>query len=115
VIVVGPAPDWKQALPRTLVALHEVTGQPSPRRTRYGLAPGAPALDAAMRATVEAAHAGTYFSAWAALCDASGCLTRIGNDPDALTTWDYGHLTTPGARYLARKLAHASGDFGLAN
>jgi len=37
------------------------------------------------------------------LCNAEGCLTLVPQSAD-LTTWDYGHLTTPGAELVARYL-----------
>ena len=43
-------------------------------------------------------------SAIDAFCDDGGCLTRVNEDPASLTAWDYGHLTTPGAAYLAGHL-----------
>jgi peptidoglycan/LPS O-acetylase OafA/YrhL len=113
VVVIGPAPEWKQPLPKTLVTQHQATGKPVPGRTRQGLRPGLAALDARLRTAV-VANGGEYLSSRAVLCNARGCLTRIGHDPANLTTWDYGHLTTVAARYLAKHLAHDSGDFGLA-
>jgi len=63
---------------------------------------------------VVVANGGEYLSARKVFCNADGCLTRIGDDPANLTTWDYGHLTTVAARYLASRLADDTGDFGLA-
>jgi peptidoglycan/LPS O-acetylase OafA/YrhL len=111
VIVMGPAPDWKTGLPATLVALHESTGASVPLRTKFGLSPYVAEVDANMRAVIAADKEAFYFSTWSALCDSDGCLTRIGSNPDDLTAFDYGHLTTPGARYLAAKLATATNDF----
>ena len=113
VVVIGPAPAWKLPLPKTLVMLNRDTGQAFPQRTRYGLKPGLADLEGALRATVQTSGA-TYLSARNVLCNTDGCLTRIGSNPDNLTSWDYGHLTTVAARYLSDHLARASDDFGLA-
>jgi peptidoglycan/LPS O-acetylase OafA/YrhL len=113
VIVIGPAPEWQQALPKTLVYQHQATGGAVPRRLAQGLVPGGVELDAKVRAAV-VANGGRYLSARQVLCNVHGCLTRIGEDPADLTTWDYGHLTTAGARFLAARLAAESEDFGLA-
>ncbi len=113
VIVIGPAPIWDPGLPKVLVGLRVLNGLPVPRRTTAGLLPYVPSLDAQMSAAIARDQQVFYFSAWRALCDRNGCLARIGNNPDDLTSWDYGHLTTPGARYLATKLAVATNNFGL--
>jgi peptidoglycan/LPS O-acetylase OafA/YrhL len=104
VIVVGPAPQWRKALPENLIDLYQLTGAPSPVRTRFGLVEGTAVIDASMRDAMEAAAGARYFSAFSAMCDQDGCLTRTGTRPSELTTWDYGHLTTAGARYVARAL-----------
>lgn len=111
VIVMGPAPHWRKALPANLIDLNKETGSPPPRRTAFGLTPGPGEIDASLRAAIGEAPGVRYFSVLSALCDTDGCLTRIGNDPDSLVSWDYGHLTTPGATYVANALARASHGF----
>lgn len=108
VIVVGPAPQWRKDLPENLIDLYQFNGAPSPARTRFGLVPGTADIDAEMRTAIEAADDAHYFSVFSALCDQGGCLTRIGTDPSALTSWDYGHLTTPGAKFVARALERST-------
>jgi hypothetical protein len=67
--------------------------------------------DSALRRELPASTGATYFSALEAMCDAAGCLTTINGRADGLTSWDDGHLTTPGAVYLAGKLAESVGGF----
>jgi hypothetical protein len=38
-------------------------------------------------------------------------MTYLGNDPDVLTSWDYGHLTTPAATVVAQAIADATDGF----
>ena len=105
ILIIGPAPQWNDDLPRLLVIaarrdrLHRVPG-----RTSFGLDPLAHEVDEALDKLFGARKDVTYFSAWKAFCTAEGCLTRVSDDPDGLTTWDYGHLTTPAAEYLVQRL-----------
>jgi peptidoglycan/LPS O-acetylase OafA/YrhL len=95
VVVVGPAPAWEETLPR--IVLNASVGGELPRRTRHGLNPVIEPIDGAMARIRDA----DYVSAWRALCDADGCLTHV---EGGLVSWDYGHLTTPGATFLAKQL-----------
>ena len=105
IVVLGPAAQWREKLPQNLLRLyHAAAYRQAPVRTRFGLEPSAAILDRSLATALAGRPGVRYFSTYGALCDAAGCLTRIGNDPQALTTWDYGHLTTPGATYVARRL-----------
>ena len=76
-----------------------------PARTRYRLDdPGArEALDAQMGEV--AAKAGvTYLSEWRVMCDPEGCLTRVGEKPEDIVTFDRHHLTISASNYLANAL-----------
>jgi hypothetical protein len=78
-----------------------------PQRTRHGLSPGIERIDEAMAEAMARRSSGSgaaYVSAWRELCTDDGCLTYVDDRPDGLTSWDYGHLTTAGATYLARRL-----------
>jgi hypothetical protein len=37
------------------------------------------------------------------LCNASGCMTRLGDTGDTLIAWDYAHLTEMGSRFVVSK------------
>ena len=42
-----------------------------------------------------------YISLKHLLCDTEGCITTVGDDiENDLIVWDYGHLTTNGAKYI---------------
>ena len=48
-----------------------------------------------------------FFSIYDVLCEQAGCLTHIPGDQADLVSWDYGHLTTPGAEWLADQMVAA--------
>lgn len=103
IIVVGPAPRWKPSLPHDLARIR-LSQHETPERTWIGVDRSTEALDADLRDRLADEKDVSYFSAFAALCDERGCLTHVDPDPNTLTTWDYGHLTTPGATFVASKL-----------
>jgi peptidoglycan/LPS O-acetylase OafA/YrhL len=112
VIVMGPAPEWRKALPNNLIDLYQATGTPTPRHTRFGLTDGAFELDGVLKEAIGDNRSVRYFSVLSTLCNDAGCMTWVGNDPNALTSFDYGHLTTSGATFVAKRLAEESDNFG---
>lgn len=112
IIVVGPAPKWNISLPNNLVKIyqqgffHQV-----PDRTFIGLDPSSEKIDRKMQEQLEGLKNVKYFSSFNAFCDLQGCLTRTNDDPGSLTTFDYGHLTTVGAEYLAHELLKQTNNF----
>jgi peptidoglycan/LPS O-acetylase OafA/YrhL len=105
-LIVGPAPQWKDSLQRTLMRfasqdypLHRV-----PRRTFFGVEPAVRQADRAFENLFGMRMDVTYVSAWKAFCDEDGCLTRLDEEAGGLTTFDNGHLTTRSAEYFARTL-----------
>jgi hypothetical protein len=46
-----------------------------------------------------------YISAWDVMCDASGCITRVGDKPDDIVANDQHHLTESGSKYLIQSIA----------
>lgn len=114
IIIMGPAPQWETSLPDTLVSLQMKTALSRvPDRTTYGLDPSPVTLDRTLGLSIKRQPGVLYFSVYKALCNPEGCLTRVGNDHNSLTSWDYGHLTTAGASYVATKLAKDSDGFSL--
>jgi len=104
IIVIGPSPRWDKNLPRLVfeAAVRDPLHR-APSRTSVGLSPAYSGLDSAFR-TLLAGQPVTYFSVRDAMCDGNGCLTRTGDGADTLVTWDYGHFTTAGAAYVAKRL-----------
>jgi peptidoglycan/LPS O-acetylase OafA/YrhL len=105
-VVLGNSPKWAKELPRLVYdawkddyPLHRL-----PRRLRDDVMDGLPERDGELRALVEAEGA-SFISMLELLCDSSGCMTYASDDPASLMSWDDGHLTTPGAEWVAARLA----------
>jgi peptidoglycan/LPS O-acetylase OafA/YrhL len=106
IIIIGPPPQWKDSLERTLMrfASQDYPLYRVPRRTFFGLEPGVRQADLAMESLFGVRKDVVYVSAWKAFCDEEGCLTRWSDEEGGLTTFDNGHFTRRSAEYLARKL-----------
>lgn len=113
IIVVGPAPQWRVALPDNVATrfIRSNTGS-VPSRTYFNFDENLHKTDAELRTRLADIPGVTFVSALDVMCDKDGCLTTVNGHADGLTSWDYGHLTTPGATYLARKLSDLTGNFG---
>jgi peptidoglycan/LPS O-acetylase OafA/YrhL len=102
-IVVGPAPEWRVTLPWALSLRVGVEAVPERLRPRDITAQQD--FDRRVAEAVTSAGA-AYVSALDALCTKQGdCLARLAAEPLMLTTWDYGHLTTPAAKAVARRVS----------
>ena len=107
-VVMGPVTQWKNDLPGTLVRRALNNHQDSiPSRTFHGFDTSVEQADEQMQAAFGKLTGVSYFSAFKAMCDTEGCITTLNGRADGLTSWDYGHLTTPAAQYLAGKLAES--------
>jgi hypothetical protein len=96
VVVLGPVPFWRRGLPnevmRYFMLHHRLVSE------RYdGAAPGG--YDAVMREKLGPLGA-EFISARDALCNAQGCLTRVGGGAGDITASDQVHLTEKGSEYL---------------
>ncbi len=101
IIVAGDPPIWSPSLP-SLVARELLATGSSARYSGAGLAKDALAIDADLRRQSWPAGV-TYVSLDEGLCNASGCLRRVGDDlPNDLTALDYGHLSRQGSIVVAR-------------
>lgn len=98
--LIGPVPHWIDGLPKQLYLrimldkLHRV-----PERMTSGLNQNALQLeplllDFSKRLKVN------YISPMRILCNQQGCITRLGENADSLTAWDYAHLTEMSSRFL---------------
>ena len=107
VIVTGEIPTWRTDLPHELIRNFIEKRQKVPERTFVGVAKESLEMDAAMRTWTFPPNY-QYFSVKDALCNADGCLTRVGSNPATdLIVWDYGHLTQAGSDYV---VSHGLGD-----
>lgn len=97
VILIGPMPQWQPSLAAQVVDLW-----PDIPATFGNVDPAILKTERLLRDK----HFKnlTYVSIIGALCDASACVSRVGND---LLVVDYGHLSLAGSRYVAQKLRPA--------
>lgn len=92
VLLIGPVPQWRPSLPKIL--LDAYLSDPShrvPYRLVSALNDDIREVDKDLRKRAEMMNV-EYFSAFDALCNGEGCLTRLGDGHDDLVAWDYGHL-----------------------
>lgn len=102
-VVLGPAPEWRVSLPWTLNT--RATIDAIPERLRPDAFDRQREVEAQLAAAAKE-NGATFVSALDALCTLEdGCLVRLSEAPLMLTTWDYGHLTTPAAKLVARRVA----------
>ena len=101
VVVVGPSPSWSPDLPTQAYSFYRSNGylpdRMLPRPLEYRK------IDEALAAVSAAAHV-RFISAFEALCNEKGCLTHTPISRAELLSWDSGHLTVAGARFLATLL-----------
>ncbi|WP_201782586.1 acyltransferase family protein [Pseudomonas sp. Leaf48] len=105
VIVLGPSPEWLDPLPK-LVYNSWKNSYPRhivPERMSDHLNPGTKIVDNYFRGFIPKSEA-TLVPLYDFLCNRDGCMTHIDGGVKKLTTWDYGHLTTEGATFVAQKL-----------
>jgi hypothetical protein len=106
VIVMGPAPEWHNTMPadlfRDAVNAHKDV---LPARTYHLMILDAVSgMDAALRQHLASFKGVSYFSVFDLLCDKTGCLTSVDGQPDGLTAYDYGHMPTVAATYVAQAM-----------
>jgi peptidoglycan/LPS O-acetylase OafA/YrhL len=112
IILVGPVPQWRGSLPRQVyMALAAGGADAHSDHMRRGLLNAPGDVDREM-AEWARRHGVDYVSAIGILCNETGCLTRISSSGGGLTSFDYGHLTTSGSRYL---VAHFPTSFVSSN
>jgi peptidoglycan/LPS O-acetylase OafA/YrhL len=96
IVILGPVPVWKRALPHTLVNFYRL------RHTiaeRLAAGVSGPEGDARMQAFSKST--GTeYISAWQVLCNSEGCMTRIGPSASDVIITDNVHLSDAGSDFL---------------
>ncbi len=99
--IIGGIPNWRESLPHAMNFNFLRRGQPVPERTYTYVLDESLKIDDQIREQDH--HKGVeYISLKDALCNAEGCLTRVGTDfPNDLLVMDYGHLTKNGAKYIS--------------
>ncbi len=100
IVILGPVPLWKRTLPNALVNAYRLRHVILDRIAAGVTGAGA---DEQMRAFSQADDV-EYISAWRALCDDEGCLTRVGPAADDVVTTDIVHLSDAGSKFLVGKI-----------
>lgn len=111
IYLVGPPPGWPHSLLKTVinVAMQDAPQHRLPERLRVGAGTDLHAnfeLDKKMRAAAQR-HGIHYISLLDILCNADGCLTKLGDAPDALVGYDQGHLSLLGAEFVVKQFPAA--------
>lgn len=101
VTVIGPAPSWSPDLPTGAYNFWRSNGRFPDRMEPVPL--DYHTIDEALASASSAAGA-HFVSAFDILCDKNGCLTHAPGSRAELLSWDYGHLTLAGAKFLATYL-----------
>lgn len=106
IVVLGPVPNWKGNLAHEMFDYWKKTPTHPvpPRYMRYGLVEEISKWDSFMETEVPKLGV-TYLSAYKLLCNAEGCLTKVGPKPSDLTAIDYGHLSPAASVYVVSHLA----------
>jgi len=104
VLIVGQIPTWKGGLPKQISNNFLKKDLDVPKRTFQGIDPASLEMDRLMASTMYPPDV-AYFSMKDVLCDASGCLTSVGENLGTdLIVWDYGHLTKKGSAFVSQAL-----------
>ncbi len=101
VIVLGPVPGWKRGLPNEVLRYYMLHHGLIPQR--FSGAVSSNGYDAKMSAALEPEGA-EFISAWDVLCNADGCLTRIGQEASDISASDQVHLTEKGSIFLVKSV-----------
>ncbi|HWX07533.1 MAG TPA: acyltransferase family protein [Bradyrhizobium sp.] len=101
VVVLGAVPEWRRGLPSEVLRYFMLHHSLIPPRSSNAVPPDA--YDAIMRAKLVPLGA-EFISASDVLCNADGCLTRIGDAASDILASDHVHLTEKGSVFLAQSI-----------
>jgi hypothetical protein len=94
VVVLGPAPVWRRGLPNEVLRHFMLYHRLIPERWNGSVSSNW--YDSVMREKLVPAGA-EFISAWEALCNTDGCLTRAGPSAGDISASDQVHLTDKGS------------------
>ncbi len=102
VIVLGSVPWWKRGLPNEVMRYFMLYHRLIPERSDRA-APDS----SAMRLREKLVPLGAKFiSVWDTMCNAHGCLARIGDTAKDISASDQVHLTEKGSVFLVQSVIH---------
>jgi peptidoglycan/LPS O-acetylase OafA/YrhL len=111
IIVLGPVPVWKRGLPNEVLRYFFMHHALIPERFSQRVYRSWD--DAQMRPALMEVGA-EYVSAWDAMCDKDGCLTRLGERPEDVVASDQHHLTERGSKFLIEAIKDEIAPLGTA-
>jgi len=100
VVVLGSVPWWKRGLPNEVLRYFMLHHRLIPERSGRAEADGS---GATLRGKVVPLGA-EFISVWDAMCNAEGCLTRIGDSARDISATDQVHLTEKGSVFLIQSV-----------
>ena len=98
-IVIGPVPQWNESPQKASYVYWKNTLQKKQAVPIRQKAIVFNELDDQLRRVTES-NSMEYISAIRELCNADGCLSRVGNQPEDFIAVDYGHLSKAGSEYF---------------
>ena len=102
ILFLGPTPQWTADLPKIFARQLWVM---KPMRTFIGINQAAMKINDQLLREFKRTKAAEYVDVTGLFCDAKGCLTYTGDDiKSSITSWDHGHLTPSGSKFLSEKL-----------
>ncbi|WP_407972021.1 acyltransferase family protein [Burkholderia pyrrocinia] len=104
IVLIGQVATWQSSLPKLYWLYWREHHQTLPSRTRFGLDPASKRYD--QEGAAVAKQLGIeYVSAFDAMCDARGCITRTGSGRGSIVMFDDSHLTPEGAVAVSGRIA----------
>jgi peptidoglycan/LPS O-acetylase OafA/YrhL len=100
VVVLGSVPWWKRGLPNEVLRYFMLHHRLIPERSGRAEADGSAAK---LRDKVVPSGA-EFISVWDAMCNADGCLTRIGDTAGDISATDQVHLSEKGSVFLIQSI-----------
>jgi peptidoglycan/LPS O-acetylase OafA/YrhL len=101
VVVLGPVPTWRRGLPNEVLRYFMLHHRLIPPRSDDAVSSNW--QDRLLREKLVPVGA-EFISVWNALCNADGCLTRIGDSAGDISASDQVHLTEKGSVFLVQSV-----------
>ncbi|WP_423367919.1 acyltransferase family protein [Burkholderia sp. LMG 32019] len=104
IVLIGQVATWQSSLPKLYWLYWREHHETLPSRTSFGLDPASQRYDREGAAVAKQLGI-EYVSAFDAMCDARGCITRSGSGRGSIVTFDDSHLTPAGAVAVSGRIA----------
>ncbi|MBI0328406.1 acyltransferase family protein [Burkholderia plantarii] len=104
IVLLGQVATWQSSLPTLYWVYWRAHHAELPERSDFGIDPAARRYDLLGAATARRLGI-DYVSAYDAMCNAAGCVTRSGDGRGRIVSFDGSHLTPDGARDVMSRIA----------